>query len=78
MGNNVISCCHKCKVQMFHYRNEENKTILPFYRKHRDCAKEDINNAQTVMNNNGTDQPWQYMGQSSLSKEGYPDEEMLE
>ena len=78
MGNNVISCCHKCKVQMFHYRNEENKTILPFYRKHRDCAKEDINNVQTVMDNNGTDQPWQYMGQSSLSKEGYPDEEMLE
>ena len=71
MGNNVISCCHKCKVQMFHYRNEENKTILPFYRKHRDCAKEDINNVQTVMDNNGTDQFWQNRG-------GYPDEEMLE
>ncbi len=58
MGHNLISCCHKCKVQIFHYRNEENVAILPFYKKHKDCAKKDINNVQTVMDNNGTDQEW--------------------
>lgn len=62
MGNNVISCCHKCKVQVFHYRREEHKTILPFYRKHKACAREDIKNVQTVMDNNSTDQVWMYKG----------------
>ncbi|HDY67386.1 MAG TPA: hypothetical protein ENH85_06330 [Candidatus Scalindua sp.] len=71
MGNNVISCCHKCKVQVFHYRNEENKTILPFYRKHKKCAKEDINNVQTVMDNNSTDQSWYDVG-------GYPQDEEIQ
>jgi hypothetical protein len=53
MGYNLISGCHKCKVKIFHFRREENKTILPFYKKHSDCAKEDANNVQTVMDNNG-------------------------
>lgn len=59
MGHNLISCCHKCKVKVFHFRNEENVAILPFYRKHKDCAKDNLDNVQTVMDNNGTDQDWQ-------------------
>jgi hypothetical protein len=58
MGHNLISVCHKCKVKIFHYRNEENKTILPFYRKHAKCAQEKIENVITVMDNNGTDKNW--------------------
>ena len=59
MGHNLISACHKCKVKIFHFRNEENKAILPFYKKHSHCAKFDIRNVQTIMDNNGTDQYWQ-------------------
>jgi len=55
MGHNLISFCHKCKVKVFHFRHEENETILPFYYKHRNCAKLDIENVQTVMDNNGND-----------------------
>lgn len=40
MGHNLISVCHKCKVKIFHFRNEEHKTILPFYKNHANCAKE--------------------------------------
>lgn len=58
MGVNLISGCHKCEVKVFHFRNEENVSILPFYYKHKKCAQEDINNVQTVMDNNGTDQDW--------------------
>jgi len=58
MGYNLISGCHKCKVKIFHFRTEENKTVLPFYKKHSECAKECINNVQTVMDNNGTEQWW--------------------
>ena len=60
MGHNLISCCHRCKVQIYHFRHEENIAILPFYKKHAGCAKEDINNVQTVMDNNGTCQEWAY------------------
>lgn len=67
MGYNIISCCHKCKTQLFHYRNEENKSIFPFYRKHKDCAKKDINNVQSVMDNNGNDPEWM----NSPSSGGY-------
>jgi len=62
MGHNLISCCHKCKVQVYHFRGKENIAILPFYKKHKNCAKEDINNVQTVMDNNSTDQEWMYEG----------------
>ncbi len=58
MGNNIICCCHKCKVKIFNFRREEQYGVLPFYKKHAECAKEDINNVQSVMDNNGTDQPW--------------------
>lgn len=58
MSHNLISGCHKCKVQIFHFRGEENKTILPFYKKHQDCAKLNIGNVETIMDNIGVDQPW--------------------
>ena len=58
MGHNLISICHKCQTKIFHFRNEENKTILPFYIKHKNCAKEKLENVVTVMDNNGTDRFW--------------------
>jgi len=70
MGYNLYSACHKCKTKIFHFRNEENKTILPFYKKHSDCAKENIDNVQTVMDNNSTDQNWMY------GKSEYLDDEL--
>lgn len=72
MGHNLYSACHKCKVKIFHFRREENLTILPFYKKHSDCAKENINNVQTVMDNNGTDQLWQKTEHNG----GYKDDEL--
>lgn len=60
MGYNLVSACHKCKVRKFHFRNEEHLTVRPFYIEHRLCSKEDINNVQTIMDNNGTCQDWQY------------------
>ena len=59
MGYNLVRACHKCKGQIFHYRREEKIAILPFDAKHAKCAEEDLNNVQTVMENNGTDQDWQ-------------------
>lgn len=59
MGYNLYSACHKCKVKIFHFRREESRTILPFYAKHANCAAENLNNVQTIMDNNGTDQDWQ-------------------
>ena len=58
MGYNLISCCHKHKVKMLHFRKEEQKTIHPFYVEHKQCAKEDINNVQTVIDSNGEDPFW--------------------
>lgn len=55
MGYNLQSACHKCKEQIFHFRGEENKTILPFYIKHANCAKSIKENVFTVMDNNGGD-----------------------
>jgi hypothetical protein len=48
MGINIMSCCHKCRVKVFHYRRKENKTIIPFYYKHRNCLQEDPNNIETL------------------------------
>ena len=47
MGMNIRTCCHKCKTQIFHFRGDENKTILPFYQKHYSCMIEDPNNIET-------------------------------
>jgi hypothetical protein len=74
MGVNLISACHRCKVKIFHFRGEENKTILPFYKKHGACAKLNIHNVQTVMDNNGTDQNWA----ESEEQGGYRDDELQE
>jgi hypothetical protein len=74
MGYNLYSACHKCKVKIFHFRREEQKTILPFYAKHSKCAKENIDNVQTIMDNNGTDQEWQ----NSFENGGYKDDELQE
>lgn len=71
MGYNLYSACHKCSRKIVHFRREENNTILPFYQKHRNCAKDNINNVQTVMDNNGTDQIWMY-------ENGYVDDELQE
>ena len=49
MGMNLRSCCHKCKEQVFHYRGKENETMLPFYRKHYSCMKENPDNPETVL-----------------------------
>ncbi len=72
MGNNIICCCHKCKVRLFNYRREEHYGVLPFYKKLKDCAREDINNVLSVMDNNGTDQPW------AEDDGGYPDDPLQE
>ena len=47
MGINIISCCHKCKVKVFHFRRKENMTIIPFYRNHQQCMRENPNNVET-------------------------------
>ncbi len=39
MGQNLISCCHKCKEQCYHFRGEEQVTILPFYKAHTECMR---------------------------------------
>lgn len=73
MGYNLHSVCHKCKTKIFHYRGEENKAILPFYKKHANCAKENIDNVKTVMDNNGTDEKWQ---NDTIDSGGYVSDEL--
>lgn len=48
MGMNLQSCCHKHKVKRFHFRGEEHKTLLPFYRKHYECMRENPRNVETL------------------------------
>lgn len=48
MGMNLQSCCHKCRVKCFHYRGEEQKTLLPFYQAHYDCMRENPANVETL------------------------------
>ena len=48
MGMNLQSACHKCKQKVFHYRNQEHKTIIRFYRAHENCMREDKNNVVTL------------------------------
>lgn len=48
MGMNLQTCCHKCKEKVFHFRRKENETMLPFYRKHYDCMREDPSNVETL------------------------------
>lgn len=48
MGMNVRTCCHRCRVQAFHYRGEEQATILPFYLEHKYCMKINKKNLETL------------------------------
>jgi hypothetical protein len=48
MGMNLQTCCHKCRERVFHFRGEENKTILPFYKKHEKCIRENPSNVETL------------------------------
>lgn len=43
-----MSCCHKCKEKVFHFRFKENETILPFYKDHKDCLNENPSNLETL------------------------------
>jgi len=58
MGHNLISACHKCRVKIFHFRNEENEAILPFYKKHVKCSKRSLENVITFMDNQGNEPVW--------------------
>ena len=73
MGINLISGCHKCKVKVFHYRNRENLTLMPFYYKHRDCLPdvetlEDQAQEQTWMDKYKYDEEIQKLGEKGLKK----------
>jgi hypothetical protein len=48
MGMNLQSACHKCKEKVFHYRRKEHKTIIPFYKAHSDCMRENKDNVVTL------------------------------
>ncbi len=48
MGMALHTACHRCKIQVYHFRGEENLTIMRFYRKHRDCMKENASNVETL------------------------------
>lgn len=48
MGMNIQSCCHKCKVKRFHFRGEEQKTLLPFYAAHYECMRQKPSNVETL------------------------------
>ena len=47
MGLNLQTCCHKCKVKVFHFRRKENLTLMPFYNDHYNCMKENPSNIET-------------------------------
>lgn len=57
MGMNFRSCCHKYKVVIFHFRNETDKTLAPFYRKHYKCMRENPDNLETK-EDQIQEQPW--------------------
>ena len=44
---NFISCCHRCRKKVFHYRRRENETMIPFYRRHGQCMRENPDNLET-------------------------------
>lgn len=51
MAHNLISVCHKCKVQIFHFRNEEHKTIMAFHLEHKQCINQSLTHVQTFLDN---------------------------
>jgi hypothetical protein len=48
MGMNLMSACHKCKEKVFHYRRKENLTMMPFYKAHAGCMRENKTNVVTL------------------------------
>ncbi len=58
MGINLITACHKHKVKVFHYRNEEDKTMMPFYYKHRDCLRKDPTVSVETLEDQTQEQDW--------------------
>lgn len=58
MGINLLTACHKHKVKVFHFRQEENKTMMPFYYKHRDCLSEDPRLSVETLEDQAQEQKW--------------------
>lgn len=48
MGMNFRSCCHRCRVTICHYRNEEHLSLPRFYGKHTTCMVLNPANLQTL------------------------------
>lgn len=67
MGINLQSCCHLCKVKVFHFRSEESITMMPFYYKHRKCLSKNPANLETK-EDQAQEESWMY--------EYSPDEEI--
>lgn len=68
MGYNLHSCCHVCKVQIMHFRKEEDKTILPFYVTHKYCSESFYRAVETFMDNNGDEPQW--LNEYQIKKNG--------
>lgn len=66
MGMNFVSCCHKCKRKVFHFRGEEDKTMIPFYYKHYRCMEESTDNLETKED--------QIQEEDWMGDDGYKDE----
>ncbi len=48
MGMNLRSACHRCREQVFHFRGEEQKTLIPFYKRHEKCMEINPNYVETL------------------------------
>lgn len=66
MGLNLYSCCHRCKTKVFHFRCQENKTLMPFYYLHRDCLHYNPKNLETL-ENQSQEADW-------MAEDGYKDQ----
>lgn len=58
MGINLLTACHKHKVKVFHYRSEEDKTMMPFYYKHRDCLNKNPKTSVETLEDQAQEQDW--------------------
>lgn len=58
MGVNLMTACHKHKVKVFHYRNLEDRTMMPFYYKHRDCLEKDPKASLETLEDQAQEQDW--------------------
>lgn len=58
MGINLITACHKHKVQVLHFRGEEHYTIIPFYYKHRDCLDADPTTSVETLEDQAQEREW--------------------